>query len=303
VKEKLKGGYMIVRLIGLTVAILLLQAGNVYSEDLNPVVGKVGDFVLREADLDRMIGYQPAEAQKSIQSSSDQRTNFIRQILLTKAIASRARKDGFEKKPETREIITFLIDQYLAQEYLSKVVVANVTLTDEEMKKYYAEHEGDFLIPGTVKVRHIFISAPKDSTAELKDKAKAKAEDLLRQIRKGEDFGKIAREYSEDSDSAAKDGDLGYIAAGKTNSQEFENAAFALKPGEISNIVETPFGFHIIRSDERREKRTASFDETKEYIRAQLKEQNKQKKGQEFLDNIIKESGLEIVGEKSAISK
>jgi len=294
---------MIVRIIGLTAAILLLQMGNVYSEDLNPVVGKVGDFVLREADLDRLISYQPAEAQKSIQSSSEQRTNFIRQILLTKAIASRARKDGFEKKPETREFVSYLIDQYLAQEYLSKVVVANVTSTDEEMKKYYAEHGKDFLIPEAVKVRHIFISAPKDSAAELKDKARAKTEDLLRQIRENEDFGKIAREYSEDSDSAAKGGDLGYITAGKTNSQEFENAAFALKPGEVSNIVETPFGFHIIRVDERREKRTASFDEAKEYIQAQLKEQNKQKKGQEFLDNLVRESGLEIVGQKSVISK
>lgn len=294
---------MIVRLIGLTVAILLLQAGNVYSEDLNPVAGKTGEFVLREADLDRMISYQPAEAQKSIQSSPEQRTNFIRQILLTKTVASRARKDGFEKKPDTREIISYLIDQYLAQEYLSKVVVANVTSTDEEMKKYYAEHEKDFVVPEAVKVRHIFISVPKDSTAELKHKARAKAEDLLLQIRKGEDFGKIAMEYSEDSDSAAKGGDLGYIAAGKTNSEEFENAALALKPGEVSNIVETPFGFHIVRADERREKRTASFDEVKEYIQAQLKEQNKQKKSQEFLDNLVRESGLEIVGEKSAISR
>ena len=294
---------MIVRIIGLTAAILLLQMGNVYSEDLNPVVGKVGDFVLREADLDRLISYQPAEAQKSIQSSSEQRTNFIRQILVTKAIASRARKDGFEKKPETREFVSYLIDQYLAQEYLSKVVVANVTSTDEEMKKYYAEHGKDFLIPEAVKVRHIFISAPKDSAAELKDKARAKTEDLLRQIRENEDFGKIAREYSEDSDSAAKGGDLGYITAGKTNSQEFENVAFALKPGEVSNIVETPFGFHIIRVDERREKRTASFDEAKEYIQAQLKEQNKQKKGQEFLDNLVRESGLEIIGQKCVISK
>jgi peptidyl-prolyl cis-trans isomerase C len=275
----------------------------VYADDFNPVVGKVGEYILREADLDRLISYQPAEAQKSIQGSSEQRTNFIRQILLTKAIASRARKDGFEKKPETKEIVSYLIDQYLAQEYLSKVVVANVTSTVEEMNKYYVEHEKDFLIPEAVRVRHIFISASKDSTAELKDKARAKAEDLLQKIRKGEDFVKLAKEYSEDSDSASKGGDLGYVAAGKTNSPEFENAAFALKTWEVSNIVETPFGFHIIRVDEKQEKRTASFDEAKEHIQTQLKDQNKQKKSQEFLDNLVKESGLEIVGEKSAISK
>lgn len=294
---------MIVRLIGLTAFILCLQMGNAHAEDVNPVVGKAGEFILREADLDRLMSYQPAEAQKSIQGSADQRTNFIRQVLLTKAIAARARKEGFDKKPETREIVSFMIDQYLGQEYLSKVVVADVTATDEEMKKYYAEHEKDFMIPEAVNIRHIFISASKDSPAELKDKARAKADEVLLQIRKGEDFGKLAREYSEDSDSSARGGDLGYITAGQTNSREFENAAFALKAGEPGTMVETPFGFHIIRVDEHREKRTARFDETKEYIQTQLTEQNRQKRVQEFLDKLIRESGLTVVDEKSAISQ
>lgn len=297
------GGYMIIRFIGLTSVMLLLLIGSVQAEDFNPVVGKAADFVLREADFDRLISYQPANIQKTIQDSPEQRTNFIRQILITKAIAAKARKEGFEKKPEIREMISYMSDQYLSQEYLNKVVVAPVTTTDEEMKKYYAEHEGEFVIPEAVKVRHIFVSAHADSTADLKDTARAKVKDLVGQIRKGADFEEIARKHSEDTDSAVKGGDLGYISEGKTNSGEFEKAAFALKPGEISDVVETPFGFHIIRADEKRGKRKAGFDEVRDYIQGQLREQMNKKKIQEFLDRLVKESGLEIVTEKGAAAR
>jgi peptidyl-prolyl cis-trans isomerase C len=278
-------------------------AGNVYAEELNPVVGKTGDFILREADLDRLISYQTPEIQKSIQDNTDQKSNLIRQMLLTKAIAGKARKDNFDKKPEEKEILSYMVDQYLAQEYLTKVVEATNTPTDENMKKYYAEHENNFLVPETVKARHIFISAPKDSAADLKNKAKAKAEELLQKIRSGGDFIKIATENSEDTETASKGGDLGYISAGKTNSQEFESAVFSLKTAEVSPVVETPFGFHIILIDERREKRTATFDEAKGYIQAQLKEQEKQKKTRIFLDALAKETGLEVIGEKGTQSK
>jgi len=292
-----------VRFIVLVSAVLLLHIGIAFAEDLNPVVGKTGEFVLREADLDRIISYQPAEVQKSVQNGPEQRTDFIRRILLIKALSSQARKEGFEKRPETREMLGYLLDKSLAEEYLLKVVLANIVVTDEEIKTYYSEHEKDFVIPEAVKVRHIFVSSPKDSTAELKDKAKARAEELLGLIKKGEDFGKVAREHSEDSDSAVNGGDLGYITAGKTNSQEFEDAVFALKSGEVSNIIETPFGLHIVRVDEKRPQRTATLDEAKEYIQTRLKEQNRNKKGQEFLDKLAKESGFEITGEKKAAGK
>jgi peptidyl-prolyl cis-trans isomerase C len=273
------------------------------AEDLNPVAGKTGDFVLREADLDRLLSNQSPEVQKAIESSPEQRKNFIRQFLLTKATASRARKEGFDRKPEVKELLSNLIDQFLAQEYLNKIVIANVTVTDDELKKYYAEHEKEFLVPEAVKARHIFIASPKDSTVELKEKAKLKAEGILQQIRKGEDFAKIAREQSEDADTAQKDGDLGYITEGKTNSLEFEKAVFALKSGEISSIVETPFGYHIIRIDDRKEKRTATLDEAKEYMGNLLKEEQKKKKAQEFVEILTRETGLEVSGKPADIRK
>jgi len=290
---------MLVRFFVLAAAIWLLFIDNVCAEDLNPVVGKAGDYVIREADLDRILSTQPLDTQNILKSNIEQRSNFIRQILLTKATSSKARKEGFDKKPEIRELLSTLIDNYLAQEYLNKVVMTNVSVTDEELKKYYIEHEKDFQIPVAVKVRHIFISSPKDSAIELKEKAKLKVEGILLRIRKGEDFVKLASELSEDSDSAVKGGELGYISEGKTNSLEFEKAIFALKIGEISNVVETPFGFHIIFAEDRKEKRVASFEEAKAYISNFLTEDHKKQNVRDFIEKLTKDVKLEVITENS----
>jgi len=287
----------VVALVSMVFAFMQFLSVQVYAEDINPVVGKSGDYVLREADFDRLLSNQTPETRKLIDGSPEQRANFIRQILLTKAVSSKAKKDNYDKKPEVKELLSNLIDQFLSQEYLNKVVIANVTVSDEEIKKYYSEHLKEFQIPEALKVRHIFVSAPKEAAVELREKAKIKAEGILQLITKGEDFAKIALEQSEDTDSASKGGELGYITAGKTNSIEFEKAVFALKTGEVSKVIETPFGYHIIRADDRKDARTATLDEAREYITNQLKEENSKQKVQDFLDKLTKETGLEIMGQ------
>lgn len=296
------GGTMIARFVAVALLVSALLVAGVSAEELNPVVGKTGDYVIRESDLDRLIENLSPEAQKGVRENPEQRSIFIRQILLTKATAAKARKEGFDRKPEVRELISNLIDQFLAQEYLAKVVTANVAVTDDELKQYYSGHLSEFLVPEAVKVRHIYISSPKDSAVELKEKARAKAEGILQRIAKGEDFAKVAADSSEDTDSAQKGGDLGYITAGKTNSLEFEKAVFALKAGETSGVVETPFGYHIIRVDDRKDKRTATLEEAREYLMKLLREENRKKRASEFFALITKESGLEVVGEKKDVS-
>ena len=152
----------------------------------------------------------------------------------------KAKKDAFDRKPEVKEQLSYLIDQFIGQEYLRKVVIANVSVPEEELKKYYQEHEKDFAVPERVKASHIYVAAAKDATSEVKAKAKAKAEKIRKLLKKGEDFAKLAKENSEDTDSAAKGGDLGYLTPGKTNSEEFEKVVFSLKAGEVSPVVETP---------------------------------------------------------------
>lgn len=286
------------RILIAALTISALLTCSAIAEELNPVVGKAGDFVLREADLDRLTENLAPDVQKTLRENTEQRATFVRQLLLTRATAAKARKEGFDRRPEVREVISNLMDQFLAQEYLAKVVTANVTVTDDELKSYYDAHLQDFQVPEAVKVSHIFVSASKDAAVELREKAKAKAAGLLERVVKGESFAKVAVDSSEDVDSAKKGGDLGYITPGKTNSLEFEKAAFSLKTGETSAVVETPFGFHIIRADDRKEKRTATQDEAREYLTALVRDEIRKKRATEFFDRIAKESGLEVVGEK-----
>ena len=280
-------------------ALLALSAPFAIADEINPVLGKVGDFTIRETDLDRLIATQSPQAQKQFQDKPELKSSLVRDILLKKAIAMKARKDGYDRKPEFREKLSYLVDEFLAQEYLAKAVLADIKVPEEELKKYYAEHGKELMLTESVKARHIFIQLSSKATGEEKLAARKKAEELLARLKKGEDFAKVALESSDDSDTAKNGGALGLLTPGKTHSEEFEKAAFALKTGETSDIVQTPFGFHIIKADEKSEKRPATFDEARSYLEPLLKKELEQKKGDEFIAQTIKESGLVVSADKS----
>jgi len=146
-------------------------------------------------------------------------------------------------------------------------------------------------------VRHILIVSQKDATPEERDKARTKAVTILQRLKKGEDFAKLAVEVSEDPISAPKGGELAAITIGKTNSDEFEKAAFSLKPDEVSEVVATSYGFHIIKMDERQEMRIATFEEARDFIHNKLKTELEQKKAQEFVQQTAKDAGMEVYGD------
>lgn len=287
------------RKVILPLALLLSTAAVVaLAEEINPAVGRVGDFTLRETDLDRVIATQSPQVQKQLQEKPELKNSLVRDLLIKRAIAMKARKEGLDKKPEFKEQLSYLIDDFLAREYLVKVVLADLKVSEEEMQKYYKDHLKEFQLAESVKARHIFFPASVKVSAEERAKARAKADEALARLRQGEDFVKLAAELSDDVDTAKKGGELGTITPGKTNAVEFEKAAFALKSGETSGVVETPFGFHIIKADEKVDSRTATFDESRAYIEAVLKRDLEQKKGEEFIVRLLKESGLEVAGEK-----
>lgn len=289
---------MIARCCVLTMLAVALITGTLRAEETNPVLGKVGDFVLREADLDRILASQPPAIQKRFQDNPQQRDDLAREILMKKAVVAKAKKDGFDRKPEIKEQLSYVFDNFISQEYLDKVVTANVTVPEDELKKYYQEHEKDFQLPEQIKVRHILIALAKDAQPGEKEKARLKAETILQRLNKGEDFSKLAREFSDDQISAAKGGELAAITLGKTNSEEFEKAAFALKTGETSGIVSTSYGLHIIKMDDHQEKRTATFAEARDFIYNKLKAELAQKMVQKFVEQAAKDAGLVMSTDK-----
>lgn len=121
-----------------------------------------------------------------------------------------------------------------------------VTFDEEELKKFYRSHLDQYEIPEQVSASHILIKVPQNANEGLKEKKRALVQSVLDDVKAGKDFDELARAYSDDTGSASQGGSLGYFTRG-TMLEPFEKAAFTLKPGEVSDIVETSHGFHIIK--------------------------------------------------------
>ena len=131
-----------------------------------------------------------------------------------------------------------------------------------KFSEYYNSHKDQYRTPERVHARHILLSTTNKPKDEI-PKIQAKAEDLLKQIRGGADFAQLAQKNSEDPGSAAKGGDLGWVVRGQMV-KNFEDTVFALKPKEVSNVMTTEYGFHIIQVLEKEPARLRPLDEVKD---------------------------------------
>ena len=152
--------------------------------------------------------------------------------------------------------------------------------SDEALHALYDEHADRYVTPEERRARHILVSLPPDAGEDAERKAREKAESLLTRLEKGESFEKLAKEASDDTESASKGGDLGFFTRGMMT-PEFETAAFALKKGERSGIVKSAFGFHIIEVTDIKPQHAKPFDEVRDEL---VKEYQSQERGDLFSD-------------------
>ena len=145
-----------------------------------------------------------------------------------------------------------LKEQMMISKVINYEVKSNIHIEENEIKKYYEEHRDEFKTQEEVRVRHmVFMYSEEERDSSKEEVIRKKAADILNKIREGEDFAKLASIYSEDP-SAKSGGDLGYFSRGKMI-KDFEDAAFILKKGEVSDVIGTPYGFHIIKCEDKKE--------------------------------------------------
>lgn len=180
------------------------------------------------------------------------------------------------------------------QRVVSQKIVPQVTVSEEEARSFYQENLDRMKKPARARVRHILVKVAADGTPEARQAAREKVEGLRSQISSGADFAALAREHSEDQVSRERGGELPWIAPGQTV-PAFEQAAFDLEPGELSGVVESPFGYHVIQGLERQSEATAPFDEVKERILAMLREQQAREQLHTHVDALKNEKQVEIL--------
>jgi peptidyl-prolyl cis-trans isomerase D len=173
-------------------------------------------------------------------------------------------------------------------------VKSSLNVNEADLRTYYEQNAQRLAAKEERKASHILIAVTKDAAADVREKAKAEAQALLVRVRaKPESFGELARKNSQDSGSAAQGGDLGFFAKGAMVKQ-FEDAVFALKKGEISGIVESDFGYHIIKLADVKEPKQASFESVRDKLELEYKAQQAQRKFAEVAEvfsNAVYEQG------------
>lgn len=193
----------------------------------------------------------------------------------------------------TEESLKVYFGSQLAKNKLVETELGpKVSVTQEEMKAFYDANPELFRTPEMVRASHILVAVAKAAAPDDKAKALEKIKDIQKRIQGGEDFAQVAKEIS-DCPSRQHGGDLGFFQKGQMV-PPFEKAAFAMKPGETSDIVETEFGYHIIRVTDVKAPATASFEEAMPRIEQHLKREKMSQEYPKYIETLKSKANIKI---------
>lgn len=270
---------------------------------------------LLERKLEKLV------ASSAIVSDAEVRQEFDKQNTKVKFNYAVIKKDIIQKSihPAEAELRAFYdrnkqtyVNSIPEKRQLKYVVFDNnkllsqIQVTQQDLQNYYNDHQDQYRVPEQVNVRHILIKTPApgaDGKVDPKavDAARAKAEDILKQVKAGGDFAALAKKYSEDT-TAKEGGSLGWLGRGRGLDPEFEKVAFSLPKSGTSDVVHSAFGFHIIHVDDKQDAHLKSLDEVKSQIEPILKQQKAGQIAQQDADQLTKDARSSSL-EKAASAK
>jgi peptidyl-prolyl cis-trans isomerase C len=254
------------------------------------------DRILREV-LDQIVSYrllvQESRARKIAVGDADVdarmkeiQAQFPSEDAFKQMLASR--KTTLDQvRSDIRQDIT-------VQKLIETAIAEKVAVKPEQVTDFYAKNPDQFKQPERVRASHILIMVPKGSDATAKTAARTKAADILKDVKAGKDFAALAKEHSQDPGSAQNGGDLGFFQQGQMVGP-FNDVAFKLAPGSVSDLVETEFGFHIIKVAEKQPARTVPLEEVRPQLEQYLQRQNREQETDAFVNGLKTKGKIEIL--------
>ena len=216
----------------------------------------------------------------------DVRQRFQTQVEFDEALKERgATLDSFRQDVRRDVVADKVIDAELS---------AVPGPSDEDAKDFYTKNPDKFTEEESIRASHILILVASDADAATKAKARATIDSVLQKVKAGQDFATLAQEFSQDPGSSARGGDLNYFKRG-TMVREFNDAAFSLQPGQLSDVVTTQYGYHIIKVTDRKPGRVVPFEEVAPRIKQFLQGQKKQERRSAFIEGLKKKAKIEVL--------
>ena len=261
-----------------------------------PVPAEQRDQAYRDA-IDLMVGYklllQEATARNvivpdvEVEAKIDQvRKQFPSEDLFMQTLISRnLTLDRMRSDARGEIAISRLIETEIADK---------VALKPGQVEDFYKQNPDQFTQPERVRASHILISIPEAADAAARAEARTRAQQILKDVKSGKDFAALAKQHSQDPGSAVNGGDLGFFQQGQMVGP-FNDAAFSLKPGAVSDLVETQFGYHIIKVAEKQPGRTVPLDEVRPKVEQFLQHQNRESQTEAFVKALRAKGKVEIL--------
>lgn len=254
------------------------------------VLAEVNGGTITTGDFSRELKNLP-DYLKAMADTPQGRKEMLDTMVIRELILQQASKDGVDKGPEIEEKMQDLKKRLIVEAFLKKKVEAESQVSDADLKKFYEQNKDKFKSGAQMKASHILVKTEKE------------AKDILAQIKAGGNFEELAKKSSVDS-SAAKGGDLGWFGQG-TMVPAFEKAAMGLKEGQVSDVVKSDFGFHIIKMTGKRPAGVRPFEEVKDQIKGAILPSKQQEIFQKIKEDLkktakitIKEDVLNTTGNK-----
>jgi peptidyl-prolyl cis-trans isomerase C len=241
-------------------------------------------------EVDALLKLFPPQYQRQVRGDLARALSFA---LTMKFMAAEAEKNHLQDQSPLKETLEYQKLNALMQAEVNQIRNVEIVVLPADEEKYYKDHP-ELYQEAKVKVIYVAFSAapPKNPAPDAKKplteaEAKAKIEDLKKQIVAGADFGKLAKENSDDKDSAAKDGDFGLIKKSSQYPELIKKTVFELKPGQVSEPLRQPNGFYLIRVDE-------SHELPYEQVRVQINEELKRKRFDEYMQTLQKRFEVKV---------
>lgn len=249
------------------------------------------DLSITQEDYRAALQAIPEEQRYEFQTDMKRITTLLENLVIYRTLATEAHKNGLDKDQVTKRELELFRERLLATKQLAafekSIKIPDLTPAAEDR---YKANLGKFKVPEAMEAAHILIDITKRSDAD----AKVRADEVRAKALAGADFAELAKEYSDDPGSAAKGGDLGRFTRGRML-KTFEDAAFALRnPGDISEIIPTSYGYHVIRLTAHFPERQITFDEVKDRMLKEAKEQYISQKKTEYVSSIKNDKSIAL---------
>ncbi len=251
------------------------------------VVLKVNEKSYTTTDVERELSQEVRRVSPEMQqylASKDGQKQFLDRLVRRELLVQEAEKQKMGERAEVAEQVSALRRDLMLRALLQEEIGAKVKVEDKEVQEYFTAHPEEFS-GDQVRLRHILM------------KTEEEAKDALERLKK-EPFEDVAKQVSLDTATASKGGDLDYMRR-EQMFPDFAKAAFALKPGELSGVVKTPFGYHIIKVVDRKKGQPLTFDQVKEQLRRRLTEERQNQRYQEWMKGL--EAGAKITRDDSLL--